>query len=158
VRPTAAELTARLTDAPPAYAAERAEEPAVPAVRPPRQVRSRAVLSALLTIGALLFAVPTMTHHRSAAPRPPEAHGQAAPPKKASPPKHASNAAALSAYDAPPATRRAGRPTAPKATPSSPSRGKLWMSCSSRNPGWCSLSPTPPDDPSGWRFSWTPGD
>jgi serine/threonine protein kinase len=156
-RPTAAELTARLTDAARAPAAERVEEHVIPAVRRPRRVRSRAVLSALLTVGALLFAVPTTTHHRSAAPPPPRALGPVAPPKKAQPPKRASNAAAMSVDDAPSAGSRGDRSAAPKATPSSPSHGKIWMSCSSKHPGWCSLSQTPPDDPSGWQFSWTPG-
>jgi serine/threonine protein kinase len=154
-RPSAAELTIRLADEP--APAEAVEEHVIPAVRPPRQVKSRAVLSALVAVGALLFAVPTTTEHRSAAPPAPQSLGPAAPPKKAQHPKRTSNAAAVSAYDAPPTAGRDNRP-APKATPS-PSRGKLWMSCSSRHPTWCSLSETPPpDNPSGWQFSWTPGD
>jgi serine/threonine protein kinase len=155
-RPSAAELTARLADEP--APAEPVAEHVIPAVRPPRQVRSRAVLSALVAAGALLFAVPTTTEHRSAAPPPPRALGPVAPPKKAQPPNRTSNAAAVSVYDAPPTAGRGNRPAAPKATPSSPSHGKIWMSCSSRPPTWCSLSETPPEDPSGWQFSWTPGE
>ena len=153
-RPTAAELTARLAETPP-IASPAQEEQVVPGLRRPRRVRSRAVLSALLAAGAVLFAVPTTTHHRPATPPPPKTAGPVTPPKKAPSPKQRSNAAALSAYDAPPAAPRGNRRAAPKKAPPPP--GKIWMSCSNKRPGWCSLSPKPPDDPTGWRLTWAPG-
>lgn len=163
-RPTATELTAKLTaklparlaDAPPA--AERVEEYTAPAVRRRRRIRPRtAVLAALVAVGALFFAVPTANQHRFAAPHSPRTSGPVTPPGKAPPTKRTSNAAAMSAYDAPPVTRRADRTPAPKATPSESSPGKLWMSCSTSRPSWCSLSGTPPPAPHGWQFSWSPG-
>jgi len=164
-RPSAAELTSRLAaegdEADEPVPAEVVEEHVIPAVRPPRRVRSRAVLSALVVAGALLFAVPTTSGHRSSAPPRPEALGPTAPPKKkAQPPKRTSNEAAVSVYDAPPPTAGGrDRASTPKVTPSPSSPpGKVWMSCSDHRPTWCSLSETPPPaDPDGWGFGWTPG-
>jgi len=162
-RPTAAELTAELTAgfAEEPIRAAPEEMPAVPAVRHRRRrVRSRATVSALLSLAALLVAVPTPTGHRSTAP-PPAAKtlGPVAPPKKAAPHKRRSNAAAMAVYDAPPVVTRNSR-RGPKAkTSPPPSRDTVWMSCSSKRPGWCSITKAPdpdPPGPSGW-FSWPHG-
>jgi serine/threonine protein kinase len=132
------------------------------AVRRPRRVRARAMVSALVGIAALLVVVPTAIT-RSSAP-PPKVAGPAAPPSTALP-RRSSNTAALSLYSAPPVVERRTRP-APKAKPRRP-RPRLWMSCSSTHHGWCSLSggrdPDPDPDPDAdprspdWRITWSPG-
>lgn len=169
-RPTAADLTARLdalpdtgTDDPP-VAAEPAD-PADAVVAPagfaavpvsrhrPPQVRSRAMVSALITIAALFFAIPTTTEHVLPAP-PPKAPRPGSPSDK---PHRTSNKAAISLYGAPPVTARRGRSAAKSRSP----RGILWMSCTGARSGWCSMPGTKGTDPDprspGWRITWTPG-
>jgi serine/threonine protein kinase len=145
-RPSAADLVARLT-AP----AEPEEEdaPPVPEVTPrrPPRVRARGLVSVLLTLAAVLVAVPTSTEHP--APRPPQATAPAAPPSR---PRPTSNAAARALYGRPPVTVHRPRPAAHR--PASRGGPPLWMACSSRRPGYCSLPGAPPPPPSGWRLSW----
>ncbi|MDN3354056.1 protein kinase [Actinomadura sp. DC4] len=157
-RPAAASLTTLLAADPPSPPDDALPEEPAP-VRRPRRARSRAALGALLAVGAALFAVPSTSERPFATP-PPRTRGPVAPPQKAHPPpKRRSNMAARSVNDAPPpsqaAKQRGGRSLSPRLRPSAPP--KIWMSCSNRHPGWCSLSEKPPDDPTGWQFSWVPG-
>lgn len=155
-RPPAADLAAAL-DAlpdpadPPAITA--APAPAVVAP-PPRRVRARAMVSALVTLAALLIAVPASEDHT---PAPPDAPRADSPPQSAKPHrKPPSNTAALSAYDQPPPVpARQARSASRSRVPHS----LVWMSCSDTRPSWCSMSGVrqsgPGDRPSSWRITWT---
>jgi len=159
-RPTATDLAARLDTLPdtPAAGVEETEDPvAAPAPRhKPRRVRARATVSALVTIAALFFAIPTVSEHRAAPP--PETPRPGPPPtsRHRTPPP---NTAAMSAYDVPAPTRR------PHPGRSRPSRSTIWMSCAANaHSGWCSIPGTKSTGtgtdhgPSGWRITWTSHD
>lgn len=158
VRASTAELAAAL-DAPAADPPADVAAPAPPAAaHGARRAPGRAVVSALVIVTALLFAIPAGEDHT---PAPPEAPRPGAPPLAAKP-RHrpASNKAALSAYDQPPAPVRQTRPT--RRGGPRPPHTMVWMTCSSTRPGWCSLSgpsrdgPTRlGDGPPSWRITWT---
>ena len=153
-RPTAADLAAQLDALPdPPTQVEEAEDPiAVPAVRhEPRRVRTRAMVSALITIATLFFAIPTASEHTATPPPETSRPGPPPPGQRGAPP---SNRAAMSAYDAPTPARR------PDLGRSRPPRTITWMSCGANShSGWCSIPGT--KDPgtdsrtSGWRITWT---
>jgi serine/threonine protein kinase len=159
-RPSIADLATDLAALP-----EPADPPTVtaapaPAVvhHPPRRTRARAVVSALVTLAALLIAVPAGEEHASAPPNPPRPGSSPQPTKPRR--KPTSNTAALSAYDQPPVPVHRVRSAARSRfrTP----RSIVWMSCSRTRPGWCSLSGVKQsgpagsgDGPSSWRITWT---
>lgn len=158
-RPTAARLAGPVDAEPPVPAVRRDPPVVVPALRR-RRVRPRAVASALLTLAALLVAVPAVTGHQTPRHAPPPVLGPPVPPKKTH--GRTSNAAARSLYDAPPpAAAEPSRPRSAHRSPARPPHGVVWMSCSSDRPGWCTTgtSPSGGSRSSGWRFTWSiPGD
>jgi serine/threonine protein kinase len=170
VRPSAADLVVRLaacaepgdlpvvaTSATPATTPPTApattRPPAVThRVRPPLPGRTRALVSALLVLTAILIAVPTGTE-RPATP-PPTPQTPAAPPKKPRP-RRISNTATMALYGRPSTTARRTRPAPHRPAPRLPG-GTLWMTCSGSRPGWCAMSGAPGTSSpySRWRFSW----
>lgn len=162
-RPTAAVLTCRLAapvtgdpDTGDPEPAAHAEPHVVVPTRRPRLVRSRAVLSTLLTLATLLVAISTVTEHRAPDPAPPPVPGPPASPRRT--PGHTSNAAARSLYDPPPAATPSRGRSVRRPPSARPPHGVVWMSCSSDRAGRCTTgiaSGGTGSGSSGWRLTWT---